>query len=72
MAATDWVAKRVAIEGLTGFTDDQAYRAMDFLLDALDEIAAEIFGSVAHLLNLDLDIVFVDSPANRASSSTLV
>ena len=26
--------------GLAGFTDDQAYRAMDFLLDALGEIAA--------------------------------
>jgi hypothetical protein len=26
---------------------------MDFLLDALDEIAAQIFSSVAHLLNLD-------------------
>jgi len=61
LAATDWVAKRVAIEGLTAFTDDQAYRAMDFLLDALGEIAGEIFGSVAHLLNLDLDIVFVDT-----------
>ena len=61
LAATDWVAKRVAIEGLTGFTDDQAYRAMDFLLEVLDEIAGEIFGSVAHLLNLDLDIVFVDT-----------
>ena len=34
---------------------------MDFLLDALDEIASEIFFSVAHLLNLDLDIVFVDT-----------
>jgi len=31
---------------------------MDFLLAALDEIASQIFGSVAHLLNLDLDIVF--------------
>jgi len=61
LAATDWVAKRVAIEGLMGFTDDQAYRAMDFLLDALEEIAGEIFGSVAHLLNLDLDIIFVDT-----------
>ena len=60
-AATDWVAKRVAIEGLSWFTDDQAYRAMDFLLDALDEIAGEIFGSVAHLLNLDLDLIFVDT-----------
>jgi len=43
-----------AIGGLTSFTGDQAYRAMDFLLDALVEIASEIFGSVAHLLNLDL------------------
>ena len=34
---------------------------MDFLLGALEEIAAEIFSSVAHLLNLDVDIVFVDT-----------
>jgi hypothetical protein len=61
LAATKWVAKRVAINGLTVFTDDQAYRAMDFLLEALPEIASEIFGSVAHLLNLDLDIIFVDT-----------
>ncbi len=61
LAATDWVAKRVAINGLTSFTDDQAYRAMDFLLEALPEIASEVFGSVAHLLNLDLDRIFVDT-----------
>jgi Transposase DDE domain len=61
LAATGWVADRVVIEGLAGFSDDQAYRAMDFLLDALNEIAAEVFASVAHLLNLDLDIVFVDT-----------
>src|SRR3954465_11752864 len=34
---------------------------MDFLLEALEEIAAEVFAAVAHLLNLDLDIVFVDT-----------
>jgi hypothetical protein len=61
LAATKWVAKRVAINDLTVFTDDQAYRAMDFLLEALPEIASEIFASVAHLLNLDLDIIFVDT-----------
>lgn len=61
LAATRWVAERVAIEGLAGFSDDQAYRAMDFLLEALPEIAGEVFASVAHLLNLDLDIVFVDT-----------
>ena len=61
LAATRWVAERVAIADCAGFSDDAAYRAMDFLLDALPEIAARIFDSVAHLLNLDVDIVFVDS-----------
>lgn len=59
LAGTRWVAERVAIDGCTGFTDDAAYAAMDFLLDALNEIASEVFASVAHLLNLDL--VFVDT-----------
>jgi transposase len=49
------------IDGLPGLSDDQAYRSMDFLLGALGEIAGEIFAAVAHLLNLDLDIVFVDT-----------
>ena len=61
LAATRWVAERVFIEGCPGFSDDAAYRAMDFLLAALEEIAAEIFYSVAHLLNLDVNIVFVDT-----------
>jgi transposase len=70
LAATTWVAQRVAIEGCAGFSDDQAYRAMDFLLDALTEIAAEIFSSVAHLLNLDLDIVFVDTTSTYWETET--
>jgi transposase len=61
LAATRWVAERVAVEGCPDFCEDAAYAAMDFLLDALPEIAERIFASVAHLLNLDLDIVFVDT-----------
>jgi hypothetical protein len=61
LAATRWVAERVAIADCPGFSDDSAYAAMDFLLDTLGEIAARIFDSVAHLLNLDVDIVFVDT-----------
>jgi Transposase DDE domain len=61
LAGTRWVAERVAIGACPGFSDDAAYRAMDFLLDALGEIASEIFVSVATLLNLDLDLVFVDT-----------
>ena len=61
LAATRWVAERVFLEGCPAFSDDAAYAAMDFLLDALDEVASEIFWSVAHLLDLDVDIVFVDT-----------
>lgn len=61
LAATRWVAERVWIEHLPALSDDQAYRGMDFLLEALEEIAAEVFHSVATMLNLDLDIVFVDT-----------
>ncbi|MFC9841692.1 IS1634 family transposase, partial [Rhodococcus sp. NPDC127530] len=68
LAATGWVTERVAIEHMTGLSDDQAYRGMDFLLDALEEIAADVFNSVAHLLNLDLDIVFVDTTSTYFES----
>ncbi|MGB9226691.1 IS1634 family transposase [Mycobacterium sp.] len=61
LAATRWVGERAAILDCAGFSDDSAYAAMDFLLDALPEIAEQIFASVAHLLNLDVDIVFVDT-----------
>ena len=70
LAATRWIAERVAIERLVELTDDQAYRAMDFLLDALDEIATQVFSSVAHLLNLDLDIVFVDTTSTYWETET--
>ena len=61
LAATRWVAERVFIEDCPGFSDDAAYAAMDFLLDALGEIAAEIFSSAAHLLGLSCDVIFVDT-----------
>jgi transposase len=70
LAATRWIAERVAIERLVELTDDQAYRSMDFLLEALDEIASEVFNSVAHLLNLDLDIVFVDTTSTYWETET--
>ena len=34
LAATRWVAERVAVEGCPGFSEDAADAAMDFLLDA--------------------------------------
>lgn len=61
LAATRWVAERVAIEGCPAFDADGAYAAMDFLTGALPEIAEAIFASTATLLNLACDVIFVDT-----------
>jgi hypothetical protein len=61
LAATRWVAQRVAVEGCPGFDADAAYAAMDFLLAALPEIAERIFDATANLLNLSCDVIFVDT-----------
>jgi IS4 transposase len=61
LAATRWTAERVALPGCPAFSDDAAYRAMDFLLAALPEIAEGVFASTASLLNLACDVIFVDT-----------
>jgi len=61
LAATRWVAERVASEGCPEFDADAAYAAMDFLLDALGEIAAGVFDTTATLLNLSCDVISVDT-----------
>jgi len=61
LAATRWVAERVAIEHCPRFDADAAYAAMDFLSGALPEIAEGVFASTANLLNLACDVIFVDT-----------
>jgi hypothetical protein len=61
LAATHWAKERVALVGCPSFDDDAAYAAMDFLLDALAEIAEGIFSTTANLLNLSCDVIFVDT-----------
>jgi len=64
LAATRWVRERVFVGGLPELSDDRAYRAMDFLLDALPELQKEVFFQVADLLNLEVDVLFFDYPAD--------
>jgi len=47
LAATRWVAERVAIERCPRFDEDAAYRAMDFLTAALPGILDSAFGAGA-------------------------
>ena len=52
---------RAHIDGLPAVESQQLYRAMDFLLEAHDEIQREVFWSVRNLFNLEVDVIFVDT-----------
>jgi Transposase DDE domain len=61
LAATDWIAHDVAIEGLDAVDDDACYRAMDALVEVEATVTRQIYDQVAHLLNLDVDLLFFDT-----------
>jgi len=61
LACVSWARERVALTACPAFDDQAAYAAMDFLLDALDQIATGIFDRTANLLNLACDVIFVDT-----------
>jgi hypothetical protein len=62
LEATRWAGRDVVIDGLEdGVSDDQLYRAMDFLLDCSERVQESVFFSVASLLNLEVDVIFFDT-----------
>jgi hypothetical protein len=61
LEATRWVGRDVVIDGVEGLSDDQLYRAMDFLLACAERVQESVFFSVASLLNLEVDVVFFDT-----------
>src|SRR5436190_22394859 len=61
LAAAGWVNDDVAIEGLARTSDDACYRAMDWLLEIHAALEREVFGQVANLLNLEVDLLFFDT-----------
>jgi len=61
LAAAGWVNHDVAIPGLERTSDDACYRAMDWLLEIHAALEREVFGQVANLLNLEVDLLFFDT-----------
>ena len=61
LAATTWVAERVAVPGLGAVDVDSCYRSMDWLLEIEDELVEAVYWSVADLLNLEVDLLFFDT-----------
>ena len=61
LAAAHWAGRRAWIEHLPETTDDACYRAMDWLHQVKDPVEREVFGQVANLLNLEVDLLFFDT-----------
>ncbi len=61
LAAADWITHDVHIDGLPATSDDVCYRAMDWLHDVREHLEKEVFGQVANLLNLEVDLLFFDT-----------
>jgi transposase len=61
LAVESWIADETHVEGLPEVDVHQLYRAMDFLLEAHDEIQREVFWNVANLFNLEVDLLFLDT-----------
>ncbi len=62
-AATEWASLDVHIPGMSGMDEDQAYRAMDLLVeaDAQAKVQEAVFFACADLLNLEVDLLFFDT-----------
>ena len=63
LSAAEWVREDAAIPGLPAMDEDQAYRAMDLLVDAdtAGRVQESVFFAVANLLNLEVDLLFFDT-----------
>ncbi len=63
LAAAEWASEDVAIPGLERMDDDQAYRALDLLIeaDAEAKVQESVFFACADLLNLEVDLLFFDT-----------
>ena len=63
LAAAEWVTHDAPIPGLDAMDEDQAYRAMDLLVeaDAQAQVQEAVFFATADLLNLEVDLLFFDT-----------
>ena len=71
LAAADWVCADVHIDGLDDVSDDACYRAMDQLPAIGSDLAEQAYYQVTDLLNLEVDLLFFDYPANQVRDLAL-
>ncbi len=61
LAMENWVTEVAHVPELPAVEVYQLYGAMDFLLEAQEELQKAVFFNVATLLNLEVDVIFLDT-----------
>ena len=61
LAMEDWVAHDVVLPGVAGVEVHDLYQVMDLVLDAEADLQSRVFGAVADMLNLEVDLLFFDT-----------
>ncbi|WP_431955310.1 IS1634 family transposase, partial [Actinacidiphila sp. bgisy167] len=61
LAAAEWITHDVHIDSLPKVGEQSCYRAMDWLHEVQDDLEKQVFDEVAHLLNLEVDLLFFDT-----------
>jgi hypothetical protein len=61
LACAEWANKRAWLAEVPELSEDNCYRAMDFLLAVVPRLQEAVFFSVATLLNLEVDLIFFDT-----------
>jgi len=72
LAAAEWASQDVCVPGLAAMDDDQAYRAMDLLVeaDAQAKVQEAVFFATADLLNIEVDLLFFDTTSTYFERDT--
>ncbi len=72
LASLTWLPS-VSLPGVgdLGTDPNVCYRAMDFLLEVEDQLAESVYWATADLLDLEVDLLLFDYPANPESGSAL-
>jgi len=61
LAAAEWATSETWIDGVDRLEAPHLYRAMEFLLEAREEVEREVYCQVADLLNLEVDLLHFDT-----------
>jgi len=64
LAIEDWVEDEAFIPGVNSVESKNLYRSMDFLLEIKDKLEYKVYDSIAHLLNLEVDLLYFDTTSS--------